>query len=1163
MLKGHEKNHYENRRRQVLIVDDEESNRLILEAMLEDHYELLHAANGKEAVEIIRETGETLSLMLLDIRMPVMSGTEVLEAMRSAPESERLPVIVLTSDKESEVESLNLGASDFIPKPYPDPDVILARVRRTIELFEDRQIISATERDALTGLYNKEFFYRYAENYDRHHKGADMDAIVIDVNRFHMINERFGAAYGDSVLKSIGASLLETARSTEGIVCRKEADTFMIYCPHGKTSYRAMLENAMNALSSNEAGSRIRLRMGVYENVEKSLDIERRFDRAKMASDTVRNSFTRTIGIYDGALHEKQLYEEQLIEEFDGAISGRQFKVYYQPKFDVRPDIPVLASAEALVRWQHPKLGMISPGIFIPLFENNGLIQRLDGYVWREAAAQIRDWKDRFGFSVPVSVNVSRIDMYDPHLIDTLLGILSDHGLDPAELTLEITESAYTQDSEQIISTVNQLRELGFKIEMDDFGTGYSSLNMISTLPIDALKLDMQFIRSAFDRRRDTKMLEIIIDIANYLSVPVIAEGVETKEQLEALKAMGCDLVQGYYFSRPVPPDEYESFVRERKDIDADFDKNARTLPKKSDIDISFGEIAHALSDGFESIYYVDTKSNHYIEFGSEGRYEDLQIERSGSDFFSDAEKNIDRVVYPPDAERVRLCINKEALINNINSAKTFSITYRLIIGGEPMYYSMKAVKADAGDNHHIVIGVSCVDAQIKEAQSAAKEERISDKLDFGTLAQALASDVESIYYVDIKSDTYRAFKAVGEYEKLELWQSGKSFFEECKRNIETAVYPMDRDRLKEVMDKERLMSALMKYRAFSTSYRLMIDGKPMFYRLKAVMSTRGDEEHMIIGVSNIDNQITDEERAGVQYRNGVTFEKIAQALSSDYFSIYYVNTETDYFIEYSAYEAYQTLGIEKQGHDFFELSRKNVQRVLYPEDLNMFLMTFTKENILKEIKEKHTFTLTYRLMMAGSPTYVHLKATRMADKNDKHIVIGISNVDDQIRREQEYAKAIRMANRDALTGVKSKNAYVEAEKDIDLAIARGEAGDFAIVICDLNDLKLINDSLGHMAGDTYIKDACKLICNVFKHSPVYRVGGDEFAAILRGGDYDTREYLIRKMEEINEKNSALGKVTVACGAAAFDPKRDRLASDVFARADAAMYEDKKRLKKA
>ena len=308
--------------------------------------------------------------------------------------------------------------------------------------------------------------------------------------------------------------------------------------------------------------------MGVYSGVDKSVEMEQRFDRAKMAADTIRGSFAQTVAYYDKNLHERQLYAEQLIEDFPAAIAEKQFQVFYQPKFDVRPDTPVLAGAEALVRWFHPDLGMINPGVFIPLFEENGLIQRLDNYVWEETARQIREWKDRLNYSVPVSVNVSRIDLFDPGLPDKLQGILREYDLTGRDFHLEVTESAYTQDAARIIEAVENLRSLGFLIEMDDFGTGYSSLHMISSLPIDVLKVDMQFIREAFSVGGNTHMLDVIIGIADYLSVPVIAEGVETQEQLHALKQLGCDLVQGYFFSKPVPAVEFEPFILQKKESD-------------------------------------------------------------------------------------------------------------------------------------------------------------------------------------------------------------------------------------------------------------------------------------------------------------------------------------------------------------------------------------------------------------------------------------------------------------------------------------------------------------------------------------------------------------------------------------------------------------------
>ncbi len=566
MPETHLKFHSVNGKRRILIVEDELINQELLRIMLSETYEILFAATGTEALKIIESEHQTLSLILLDLNLPDMKGMDILRQLKADPAAAKVPVIVMTSERESEVESIELGAVDFIPKPYPQAEVVRVRIRRTIELSEDRDIIGQTERDQLTGLYNREFFYRYAEQYDRYHKDLPTDAIVLDINHFHMINERYGKAYGDEVLRKIGEKVRDVVKDAGGIVCRRSADTFLVYCPH-RSDYPEILDRVSVLLSGNDKKeNRVWLRMGVYADVDKSIDIERRFDRAKQAADTVKNSFAKAIGIYDDSLLEQERQTEELLEDFASAIREKQFLVYYQPKYDITRSEPVLSSAEALVRWKHPKRGMVSPGAFIPVFEKNGLIQELDNYVWNEAAAQIRDWKERFGVSVPVSVNISRIDMYDPYFIEKLDDIVARNGLEHRELLLEITESAYTEDSAQIVSTVKQLRGKGFRIEMDDFGTGYSSLNMISDLPIDALKLDMQFIRNAFRERKDTRLLEVIFHLAESLEVPTIAEGVETAEQMLTLKSMGCDIVQGYYFSRPLPADEFEPLVAEKEE---------------------------------------------------------------------------------------------------------------------------------------------------------------------------------------------------------------------------------------------------------------------------------------------------------------------------------------------------------------------------------------------------------------------------------------------------------------------------------------------------------------------------------------------------------------------------------------------------------------------
>lgn len=550
-----------NGKKLILVVEDEVINREMLKVILEDDYDILFAEDGLKALDIIEENKEVLSVILLDLMIPGIDGKHLLVRIKDDASTVNIPVIVMTADQKSEVECLDLGAVDFIPKPYPAKPVILARIRRTIELNEDRQIIKVTERDNLTGLYNRDYFLQYCQQHDKLHPEKAMDAIIVDINHFRMINERYGKAYGDEVLINVGEQLRQYINEKGGIVCRRNGDIFLAYCPHLE-DYETIAENASIKLG-NDSENRIRVRMGIYPDVDKSVDIERRFDRAKLASDTIRNSFNKKTAVYDKQMYEKEMYEVQLIESFPKAVKDEQFVVYYQPKFNIQGERSVLASAEALVRWSHPELGMISPGDFIPLFETNGLILHLDRYVWTMVAKQLRAWKDKYGFTIPVSVNVSRVDMFDPELLESFRQLLAEYQLTTSEFLLEITESAYTQDSNQIITKVSELRDMGFKIEMDDFGTGYSSLNMISTLPIDALKIDMRFIRDAFKENKDTRIIEVIIDIADYLKVPVIAEGVETEQQLSSLKEMGCDIVQGYYFSKAIPAEEFARFIEE------------------------------------------------------------------------------------------------------------------------------------------------------------------------------------------------------------------------------------------------------------------------------------------------------------------------------------------------------------------------------------------------------------------------------------------------------------------------------------------------------------------------------------------------------------------------------------------------------------------------
>ena len=546
--------------RTILIVDDEYIEREMLGAMLTDKYDIIYAENGARALDIIKKDKLTLSLIILDLHMPELDGYSLLKIIRSNGELRRIPVIVLTSEKEAEVKSLQLGAADFITKPYEIPDIVRARVQRSIELAEDSVIIHETERDILTGLFNKEFFFEYGKRLDNQNGNMPFDAIVLDVNRFHIINELYGKSYGDLVLKRIGDSIHELVQQSGGLACRSGSNSFCIYLPHS-LELKNTIPTQIKKISNIMGEHKINVRMGIYLDDGSGLNMERRFDRARLACRKLRNSYMTCYDFYNDELHSRELHSERLIDDIDTALSEKQFKVYYQPKYCIRDKKPVLTSAEALVRWIHPEFGTISPGEFITLFEDNGLIPKLDRYVWSETAAQIRQWKEKYGMFLPISVNVSKVDIFNPMLCKILNDIADVNGIPNDKLLLEITESAYTNNSQHIIDTISLLREHGFKIEMDDFGSGYSSLNMLTSLPLDALKLDMKFIRNICTDKKDYRLVGIMIEIARLLEVPVIAEGVETKEQLELLKKIGCDIVQGYYFSKPLPADKFDELI--------------------------------------------------------------------------------------------------------------------------------------------------------------------------------------------------------------------------------------------------------------------------------------------------------------------------------------------------------------------------------------------------------------------------------------------------------------------------------------------------------------------------------------------------------------------------------------------------------------------------
>lgn len=338
-------------------------------------------------------------------------------------------------------------------------------------------------------------------------------------------------------------------------------DHFVRFCADDAVSVEECYDNFNDCFKSYDLHMPIKVHMGVYDLCETDCDTYTMSYKALLALQSIKGNLTRKIAYYEKGMMAVEKEQQELLSDIQTAIDDEQLEVWFQPQFDFSKGS--ITGAEALIRWNHPKMGMISPAVFIPLLEKSDYISRVDKYVIEKTCGYIKKWCTEFPDRgiIPVSVNLSRVDIYQNDLCAKLSDILKKYGVPTNALHLEITESAYMDNTAVFLNTISALRNNGFIVEMDDFGSGYSSLNLLKDINIDKLKLDMKFLSETSETEKSKIIISSIINMARELKVPVIAEGVETKEQAEMLMGFGCNQMQGYYFSRPVPEAEYENML--------------------------------------------------------------------------------------------------------------------------------------------------------------------------------------------------------------------------------------------------------------------------------------------------------------------------------------------------------------------------------------------------------------------------------------------------------------------------------------------------------------------------------------------------------------------------------------------------------------------------
>ena len=542
----------------VLIIEDNMMNREILCDLLEDDFDVLEADNGISGLEQLENHKGGVDAILLDVFMPVMDGFGFLEEKQRRKQFDSIPVIVMTASNtvDDEIRCLSLGATDFVTKPY-NVEVLKNRLRSVIRFRQSASMLNRLEIDSSTQLYSKEFFYQNVEEVLAAYPDRQYDIVCSDVMNFRALNEHYGQARCDAFL----SNLAEHIPSLLPGYCfggRIGADVFAFLIEHQETEdWSAVLENdrSLSIFSSS-----ISVKYGIIPNVDHSLPASASCDRATLALNRIKSRFNQSVAWYDDEIRRTQMLEHQLADNMLTSLEKREFQVYYQPKHDIHKDHT--GGAEALVRWIHPELGFISPGLFIPLFERNGFVTKLDFFIWEEVCRELKRCRDENLPQVPVSVNVSRMDFDIPDLAQQIIDLADRYEVDHSMLHIELTESIYGDNPERIADTLEKLHNSGFIIELDDFGAGYSSLASLNTLKLDVLKLDMSLIRRA-TATKDYSMLRFCVLLAETMRMKTVVEGVETSDQVAALKVLGCDYIQGYYYSKPIPTKDFESYLME------------------------------------------------------------------------------------------------------------------------------------------------------------------------------------------------------------------------------------------------------------------------------------------------------------------------------------------------------------------------------------------------------------------------------------------------------------------------------------------------------------------------------------------------------------------------------------------------------------------------
>jgi diguanylate cyclase (GGDEF)-like protein len=564
----------------VMMVDDEPVTLNVVQAFLEEagYKNFVTTTQPAEAMSLLRERRP--DVLLLDLMMPKVSGFDILEQVRADESLRFTPVIIVTADGDpaKKLRLLEMGATEILTKPVDSSELRL-RVRNALafKAYQDR----LTDYDALTALPNrKRFIADVAAALTRAERSRSICALLhVDLDRFKQINDTLGHRIGDALLRAVSARLQTALVDIETTNWRRPQDPEpgLVLARISGNGFASLLTNLLSVdVASRVARNTLAALAGPFPVDGRQLyltasigaafspndgaDAETLLKNAEMAMYQAKERGRNTFEFFSEEMNARALERLSLEGQLRRALEREEFVLYYQPKVDV--SVPRIVGAEALLRWKHPDLGMIPPARFIPVAEDTGLIVEIGNWVLRTASQQVRAWAQQGLPAIPVSVNVSGAQVRQRKLLEGVRRALEASGIAPSSLVVELTESMLMDAAAANVEMLARLKETGVRLSMDDFGTGYSSLTYLKRFPIDELKIDRAFISGIPAERDSMAIVTAIVGMARALGLKVVAEGVETEEQLRFLRSLRCDAYQGYYCSRPVPPEPFADLLR-------------------------------------------------------------------------------------------------------------------------------------------------------------------------------------------------------------------------------------------------------------------------------------------------------------------------------------------------------------------------------------------------------------------------------------------------------------------------------------------------------------------------------------------------------------------------------------------------------------------------